>query len=265
MSRACARALRSRLSSARAVCSGPPGTVADDLQPAEDRVERRAQLVRERGQELVLQAARPGQLLVGGRQPAVAALHLLHHAVERVHERPDFVRRVLGRTERVVVALRNAGRRFRQAAQRHGDHAFEAAGNHHRREQAEDEAACRRQRLHAHPEDKLVEVADARRRSPPAGPRRRPAASPGPRWPASAAVRERVGGTVSVGNVRELREEPATHVVEARDVDVGLGPSASSVSVAPAWSPNASAAVELSATMAACATRSLRTERCTMK
>ena len=62
-----------------------------DLQPAEDRVERRAQLVRQRGEEFVFQAARPGQLVVGGRQPAVAALHLLDHAVERVDERPDFV------------------------------------------------------------------------------------------------------------------------------------------------------------------------------
>ena len=71
---------------------------------------------------------------------------------------PISSQRVLGRAERVVVAMRNSGRRLRQAAERRRNHAFEAAGNRHRREQADDEAGRRRHRLHAHPKDKLVEV-----------------------------------------------------------------------------------------------------------
>ena len=54
-----ARALRSMVSSP---CAGPRASssaVPQDLRPAEDRVQRRAQLVRQRGQELVFQRLRP--------------------------------------------------------------------------------------------------------------------------------------------------------------------------------------------------------------
>ena len=56
MSCACARALRSMVSRARAAAAGVELARAQQLRPAEDGVERRAQLVREGGQELVLDA-----------------------------------------------------------------------------------------------------------------------------------------------------------------------------------------------------------------
>ena len=127
------------------VCSGAGRAVSEDLQPAEDRVQRRAQFVRQRREEFVLQAARPAQLVVGGRQPPVAPLDLLDHAVERVDERPDFVVACLRRAQRVVAAVRDARRRVGQAAQRRQDDAFQAAGDDDRRQQAEDDADDRGQ------------------------------------------------------------------------------------------------------------------------
>ena len=66
MSCVCARALRSMVSQAllqsrRGRCAPRP----QELRPAEDRVQRRAQLVRERGEELVLHPVRPLGLRAG--------------------------------------------------------------------------------------------------------------------------------------------------------------------------------------------------------
>ena len=68
---------------------GVGGRDPQDLNPAEDGVERRAQLVRERGQELVLEPA-------GGAQLLVAPLDLGDHAVEGIDELPDLVLALLG-------------------------------------------------------------------------------------------------------------------------------------------------------------------------
>ena len=58
MSWACARALRSMIASARASARRLRPAGAEDAGPAEDGRERRAQLVAERGEELVLGAVR---------------------------------------------------------------------------------------------------------------------------------------------------------------------------------------------------------------
>ena len=65
MSWACSAALRSIVSSAAARRVGVEAARAQQLRPAEDGVERRAQLVRQRGQELVLDAVGLQQLGVG--------------------------------------------------------------------------------------------------------------------------------------------------------------------------------------------------------
>ena len=61
MSCAWARALRSIVSTALATSACSRRRAAQHVRPAEDGVERRAQLVRQRGQELVLHAARPAR------------------------------------------------------------------------------------------------------------------------------------------------------------------------------------------------------------
>ena len=68
MSCACSRVLRSMISIARRAVVGIELAAGEQLRPAEDRVERRPQLVRERREELVLRAVRrlrlePGLLL----------------------------------------------------------------------------------------------------------------------------------------------------------------------------------------------------------
>ena len=64
---------------------------AQQVDPADDRVERRAQLVRQRGEELVLQAI--GLLLAIEQLGALAlrGLDFVEHAVERLHQHADLV------------------------------------------------------------------------------------------------------------------------------------------------------------------------------
>ena len=62
------RALRSMTSSPRSTCCGATPRHAQQLGPAQDRVERRPQLVRDDGQELILQAAGVGATLVAWRR-----------------------------------------------------------------------------------------------------------------------------------------------------------------------------------------------------
>ena len=86
--RACARALRSIVAAALATSTAPALRPAEQVGPAEDGVERRAQLVRQRGQELVLHAARPlgldARLALGREQRLALVLELLLAAdVER--------------------------------------------------------------------------------------------------------------------------------------------------------------------------------------
>ena len=66
MSCACARALRSMVSSARAAGSLVEPPAAQHVRPAEDGGQRRAQLVRDGGEELVLEAV--GALGLGARR-----------------------------------------------------------------------------------------------------------------------------------------------------------------------------------------------------
>ena len=81
-----------------------PRRHAQNLQPAEDGVERRAQLVRERREELVL-------LAVGRPQFLVAPLDAADHVVEGVDQLADLVVAVLLRAHRVVAPPRDVGRR----------------------------------------------------------------------------------------------------------------------------------------------------------
>ena len=90
-SRACACALRSMRSSACFTSSCRQLAAAQQVDPADDRVERRAQLVRERGEEFVLQAI--GLLLAIEQLGALALrrLDLVEHAIERLHQHADLV------------------------------------------------------------------------------------------------------------------------------------------------------------------------------
>ena len=119
-------ALRSTFSSARSLPDGGTAFAAQQLRPAEDRVERRAQLVRQRREELVLQPVRfalaheqlgalllgapalgdfVAQLLVGGRQLLLPQLDPLEHAVEGVDQHAEFV---VGRRARRGASNRRA-------------------------------------------------------------------------------------------------------------------------------------------------------------
>ena len=109
---ACARALRSMASSPLARSSSAWRRAAQqDLRPAEDGVERRAQLVRERGEELVLHPVDPLRL---GARHALAleqALALGHQQarlsdVDSGNSKSDhFSRLVAQRLDRHVVGF----------------------------------------------------------------------------------------------------------------------------------------------------------------
>ena len=109
ISRACAWALRSTFSSARSLELGRQRAGAQQPRPAEDRVERRAQLVRQRGEKLVLEPVRLAQL-------RLALLDPVQHAVEGVDERAELVVGHLLRANRIVAARRHIRGRLAPAA-----------------------------------------------------------------------------------------------------------------------------------------------------
>ena len=83
MSCVCARALRSIASRPARSSARRSTRAAQHLRPAEDRVERRAQLVRERGEKLVLHRARPLGLGAGGALAVEQLLALLGRFLRR--------------------------------------------------------------------------------------------------------------------------------------------------------------------------------------
>ncbi len=90
-SRACACALRSMRSSACFDFLLRQLAAAQQVHPADDGVERRAQLVRQRREEFVLQAI--GLLLAIEQLGALAlrGLDFVEHAIEGLHQHADLV------------------------------------------------------------------------------------------------------------------------------------------------------------------------------
>ena len=82
ISRACARAFRSMLSSARCLRGWSAPVDAQDPRPAEHRVERRPQFVRQRREELVLQSVGVALALERGDAFAFDALAFVHLALQ---------------------------------------------------------------------------------------------------------------------------------------------------------------------------------------
>ena len=93
---------------ARRSSAGSARRGAQDLDPAEDGVERRPQLVRERGEELVLQRGWPRAAARRAARPPT------DHAVERLNQLADFVAPWPRRAQRVVALLRNRRGRGRE-------------------------------------------------------------------------------------------------------------------------------------------------------
>ena len=119
MSRACAAALRSMTCSARSSISGFDRMREQDVGPAEHRIERRPQLVRQRGEEFVLHAQRVfrdrARLLGDGDLPAQLgfAVHTLADVLDDRHGADDVV---LDEERRDARALRHVAGRTSESA-----------------------------------------------------------------------------------------------------------------------------------------------------
>ena len=163
--RACTCALRSTFSSARSIDGDGHRVGAQQLGPAEDGVERRAQLVRERGQELVLQpvgfalahqqlgalllgAAPLGdfapQLVVGPGELGLPRLDSLEHAVERVDQIAQLVVGRPRRPQRVVAAAGHLAGGAGERDERIGDDRLQARRQQHGDTEREHQQHARR-------------------------------------------------------------------------------------------------------------------------
>ena len=96
------------------------------------RRERIAQLVRERGQELVLAPVDDAQRLLGAAALIDLALEIGQHAVHRVGEHADLVLGGLARAHREVAVLDHAARGVGDAQDRRGDRALQPCREHQR-------------------------------------------------------------------------------------------------------------------------------------
>ena len=129
--------------------------LVEQVGPAHDRVQRRAQLVRERRQELVLEAARLVQLLDAPLQLSVrppdldvAPLQRVQHLVERGHQGPDLVparARHADRLVLLVLLVRDPSRHAGEVEHGPRDRPAEAHDDQHR-----DPQRAQRDRGHDH-------------------------------------------------------------------------------------------------------------------
>ena len=128
------------------------GAGAQQPGPAENRVERRPQLVRQRREELVLQAVRFAQL-------GFALLDLMQHPVEGVDQHAELVVGDFLGADRIVPARRHVGRGPRELQDRIGNEGLEPERKHPGEAEGGDEQEAGDHRLHLQPRHQHAGVA----------------------------------------------------------------------------------------------------------